>query len=313
MKLAEHFARQLCNFANTDDSVFVLDGDLADSDGAHYFADQFPERFLMAGIAEQNMLGVAAGLASVGQKPWVFSFAAFLVYRAYDQIRISMAQSLQPVTLVGSHAGALAARNGKSHATLNDIAVMSTLPNIEIYAPADEADAVWFSASLTRDPRPAYLRLPRADIDVMPVLGGTVGPVRVIEEPARKTIVSTGLATHWAKALVHQLAKRGHRFGLIHVPQLIPLPDLTNLLSSVETIISLEDHVTLGGLGSILQDRFPSRFIHKLGWPVSFAGASGEDEELRRAHCLDLDSLTRLLATIDEKGSSHVKSDRLLA
>jgi transketolase len=295
VKLADHLARQLCKQAEQDDLLFVLDGDLADSDGAHLFAAQFPDRFLMAGIAEQNLVGVAAGLASAGQKPWVFSFAAFLVYRAYDQIRIGLAQSLQPVVLVGSHAGALAARNGKSHATLNDIALMTTLPHVEVYAPADPQDVAWLTASLGNSPRAAYLRLPRADVDALPALGGAAGPVRVLAEPAPTTIVSTGLATHWAAALARRLAAEERPIGLLHVPQLKPLPDLGDLLEGVETIVSIEDHVTLGGLGSLLQDRFPDRPIRKLGWPVSFAGASGSDDELRRAYRLDTESLLTAL------------------
>ena len=299
MKLADHLARYLCERAERDDSLFVLDGDLADSDGAHHFAERFPERFLMTGIAEQNLVGVAAGLASAGQKPWAFSFAAFLVYRAYDQIRIGLAQSLQPVVLVGSHAGGLAARNGKSHATLNDIALMATLPHIEVYAPADREDVAWLAAMLADRPRAAYLRLPRADVDALPALGGAAGPVRVLADPAPMTIVSTGLATHWAAALVRRLAAGGQPVGLVHVPQLKPLPDLAALLDGVETIVTLEDHVTLGGLGSLLQDYFPDRSVRKLGWPVSFPGASGSDDELRRAHRLDTESLVEALGRVD--------------
>lgn len=301
MKLAEHLALHLCEHAKQDDALFVLDGDLADSNGADAFAAGFPERFLMAGIAEQNLVSVAAGLANVGQKPWAFSFAAFLVYRAYDQIRMGLAQSLQPVVLVGSHAGALASRNGKSHATLNDIALMSTLPHVEVHAPADRKDVAWLVDRLVEQPKPAYIRLPRADVDALPGLDGAAGAVRVLAPPASTTIVSTGLATHWASALVRRMVADGQRVGLLHVPQLKPLPDLTALLEDVQTVVTLEDHVTLGGLGSLLQDRFPHRHIHKLGWPVSFPGASGSDEELRRAHGLDLDGLTQTLAAVEPR------------
>ncbi|WP_213947478.1 hypothetical protein [Luteibacter sp. dw_328] len=299
MKLAEHLADLLCDRADHDESIFVLDGDLADSDGADRFAERHPERFLMAGIAEQNLIGVAAGLASTQWKPWAFSFAAFLVYRAYDQIRVSVAQSLQPVVLVGSHAGALAARNGKSHATLNDIALTATLPHVEVFAPADRADLEWLVPDLTLRPRAAYVRLPRADIDALAPLGGSAGPVRLLAAPAARTIVSTGLATHWAAALVRSLAARGTQIGLIHVAQLKPLPDLERMLEDVETIITLEDHVVLGGLGSLMQDRFPERHVRKFGWPVNFAGASGSDDDIRRAHALDLSSLTDALSSPD--------------
>lgn len=302
MKLADHLAEQLCKRAQSDEALFVLDGDLADSDGAERFAERFPERFLMAGIAEQNLVAVAAGLASAGRKPWAFSFAAFLVYRAYDQIRIGLAQSLQPVVLVGSHAGALAARNGKSHAALNDIALISTLPHVEVHAPADADDTSWLTAELAANPRAAYIRLPRADIDALPALGGAPGPVRIIEEPAPVTIVSTGLATHWAADLLGRLRQRGQKVGLVHVPQLKPFPDLGALLADVETIISLEDHVVLGGLGSLLQDHLPNKLIHKLGWPVGFAGASGSDDDLRSAHRLDGESLVGILQSLEVEG-----------
>lgn len=302
MKLAEHLADLLCIRADEDEALFVLDGDLADSDGADRFAVRYPERFLMAGIAEQNLLGVAAGMASTGLKPWAFSFAAFLIYRAYDQIRVSVAQSRQPVVLVGSHAGALAARNGKSHAAMNDIALMSTLPHMQVYAPADREDLAWLVPELSMHPQAAYLRLPRADIDALPALGGEPGPIRLLAPPAPRTIVSTGLATHWAAALVRALAEQGETVGLIHVPQLKPLPDLEPFLHGVRTLISIEDHVVLGGLGSLLQDRFPTHAVTKLGWPVSFAGASGSDEDLRRAHKLDPASLMQAVScTLSER------------
>lgn len=305
MKLADHLADLLCDHAHDDEALFVLDGDLADSDGAHRFATRFPERFLMAGIAEQNLIGVASGLASTGSKPWAFSFSAFLVYRGYDQIRISLAQSLQPVVLAGSHAGGLPGRNGKSHASPNDLALLLTLPHLAVFAPADRADLEWITRTLVEKPRSAYLRLYRIDADSFPPLDGTAGPVRVVAEPRSCTIVSTGLATHWCAALVRALAKQGLDVGLIHVPTLKPLPDLSALLRDVCTIVSIEDHVTLGGLGSLLQDRFSERRIHKLGWPVEFAGASGSDDDLRRAHSLDDESLVRILRMIVEYGDKQ--------
>jgi transketolase len=297
MKLAEYLADQLCSLAETDEALFVLDGDLADSDGA----DRFANRFLMAGIAEQNLVSVAAGLASTGRKPWAFSFAAFLACRAYDQIRICLAQSKQPVVLVGSHAGGLSARNGKSHAVLNDIAMMTSLPHIEVYAPADSKDVDWLTRLLVASPRAAYVRLPRADIDSMPKLSGDAGPIRIIAPPATRTLISTGLATHWAAALALKLTALGQPIGLIHLPCLKPFPDLTEALQDVDVIITLEDHVTHGGLGSLVQDCFPSRPVTKLGWPVEFAGASGSDDDILRAFSLNSEALEAMLILAQEK------------
>lgn len=301
MKLAEHLASLLCDEGDRDATIFVLDGDLADSDGADRFARRHPERFLMTGIAEQNMVGVAAGMASTGLKPWTFSFAAFLVYRAYDQIRVGVAQSRQPVVLVGSHAGALAARNGKSHATLNDIALMSTLPGVEVFAPADVADLAWLVPRLVEAPRPAYVRMPRADIDALAPLGGQADEVRVLASPRPTTLVTTGLATHWGSRVVSDLAAQGVRIGHLHLPRVAPLPDLTAWLDGVDHVVTLEDHTVLGGLGSLVQDRHPDLRVHKLGWPVAFAGASGGDDDLREAWGLDAASLSATVSSIENK------------
>lgn len=295
MKLADQLADLLCGSAENDSSIFVLDGDLADSDGAHRFATLFPERFLMAGIAEQNLVGVAAGLASTGRKPWAFSFSAFLVYRAYDQIRVGLAQSRQPVVLVGSHAGGLPGRNGKSHAAPNDLALLLTLPHIDTFAPADRIDLEWISRSLILEPRAAYIRLHRVDTNTLHALAGGTGAIRILADPEPCTIISTGLATHWSARVVQDLAAQGMKVGLIHLPQLKPLPDLAPLLAGVQSIVTIEDHVTFGGLGSLLQDRYPDRRIEKLGWPVEFSGASGSDDDLRCAHSLDSISLGRII------------------
>ncbi|MDQ1159509.1 transketolase [Sphingomonas sp. SORGH_AS 950] len=306
MKLADHLGDLLCDYAVDDDALFVLDGDLADSDGAYRFAARFPDRFLMAGIAEQNLVGVAAGLASTGSKPWAFSFAAFLAYRAYDQIRIGLAQSHQAVVLAGSHAGGLPGRNGKSHAAPNDLALMLTLPHLHVFAPADRLDLEWVTDTLVREPHGAYVRLFRADADALSALPGAArgaaGPVRVIAAPAPCTIVSTGLATHWCAALVQALAAEGRQVGLIHLPRLKPLPDLSPWLAGVRSIVVIEDHVTFGGLGSLLQAQAYGPAVHLWGWPVEFAGASGADDDLRRAHALDHDSLmSRLRDLMDDE------------
>lgn len=132
-----------------DDRIFVIDGDLADSDGAICFANKRSDRFIMAGIAEQNMVSLAAGLAETGNRPRLFSFASFLCFRGYDQTRICLSQAGQPVALVGSHAGGLGGRNGKSHTALNDLSLMLTLPRLQVWAPADEAEVAYLSPNNT--------------------------------------------------------------------------------------------------------------------------------------------------------------------
>src|SRR5258705_2471990 len=161
MKLADYAGKYLAALAEQDERIYVLDGDLADSDGAIHFAEKQPERFIAAGIAEQNMVSFAAGMASEGLRPFVFSFAAFLCYRAYDQIRMCVSQARQPVALVASHATGLSGRNGKSHAAFNDLALLLSLPHIDVWAPAEEGELEnALETSLVR-PCGSYIRLPR--------------------------------------------------------------------------------------------------------------------------------------------------------
>ncbi len=205
-RLADHCGQYLSELAVADLRICVLDGDLADSDGAIHFAQRFPERFTMAGIAEQCMVSVAAGMASCGLKPWVFSFGAFLCYRSYDQIRVCLSQSRQPVTLVGSHTGGCSARNGKTHGALNDLALMASLPNMQVWAPGDTADLKFAMHSILGGDQPAYLRLPRRPLDA---LAGEPAPCRWIGTPQLVTLVSTGLGTHLALAAQKILLRAG--------------------------------------------------------------------------------------------------------
>lgn len=301
MKLADTVGRTLADVAEREPRVFVLDGDLADSDGAIHFAQQHPQRFLMAGIAEQGMVSTAAGMAEAGLRPWVFSFAAFLCYRAFDQVRICLSQSKQPVTLVGSHAGGLAGRNGKTHAAPNDLALMLSLPNIAIWAPADHHDVRLAIAAILAGDTPAYIRTPRARFDDNDNLPGEPSPMRWIAPKRPTTIVATGLATRWAFDAVKALAADGVQVGLLHVPCLRPLPAVERALDGVETIIVVEDHSRFGGLASLLSMRLPQRPLYNFGWPVDFCGKSGPDETLLLHYGLDGASLATAIGTLESR------------
>src|SRR5205085_12498689 len=138
VRLGQAVANRVAALASVDRRIWVIDGDLGDSYGVDDLATRNRSiRFIQAGIAEQTMVAVAGGIAACGLRPWVFSFAAFLCCRAYDQIRICVSQTELPVVLIGSHAGGCNGINGKTHSILNDVAIMSTLPNINVWAPAD--------------------------------------------------------------------------------------------------------------------------------------------------------------------------------
>lgn len=290
IKLADHCGRVLAQRMDDAPRVHVLDGDLADSDGAIHVATRHPARFLMAGIAEQNMVSVAAGMAEAGLAPWVFSFAAFLCYRAYDQIRTCVSQAMQPVTLVGSHAGGLAGRNGKTHAAPNDLALMLSLPHMHVWAPGDAADVELAVAALLASPVASYVRCPRTLIP-SPGLPGAAAPLRWLLPRQRTVLVSTGLASHWALAAARLLAARGLEVGVLHCARLRPLPALADELHGVRAVFAVDDHVAHGGLGSLLHALGVAARV--VGWPADYAGKSGADDDLLEAYGLSPAQLAR--------------------
>ncbi|HUO36608.1 MAG TPA: transketolase C-terminal domain-containing protein [Mycobacterium sp.] len=310
LRLGDYCGMELARLGDHDRRIWVLDGDLGDSNGATHFAQRHPDRFVMAGIAEQTMVSAAAGIASCGGRPWVFSFAAFLCYRAYDQIRMCLSQANQPVTLVGSHSGGCAGRNGRSHAALNDLSLMTSLPNMTVWAPADPADVRLAIRSILQENRPAYLRLPRRPVDALP---GRPARCRWLTDPRPVALLGTGLGTHLAFAAAAELSRRDELVGLLHCPQVLPLPhtQLATLLRDVEHLVSIEDHYSSGGLGSLLQHAKLTPQTTIVGWPMHWTGKSGDDQQLLSAHRLDAESLAdRVLDTLANTSSSRPSSQR---
>ncbi len=295
MKLAEYFALYLSKLAIVDDRIFVLDGDLADSDGAEQFAKVHPDKFIMGGIAEQNLVSMAAGMASCGARPFVFSFAAFLSFRSYDQIRMCLSQAKQPVIIVGSHAGGLTGRNGKSHAALNDLSLMLTLPNIQVWAPADFTDVEFCIHTILETNQPAYVRLPRQEFVEPFRLAGNPGAHRILKPLKEINIVATGLATIWAYEVYIALEKRGIKIGLLHLPLLYFSNDVIDCLSHSKSIITLEDHYELGGIGCLLRNQLRNTRIISLAWPSTFQGESGVEKVLREENHLSTDQIVSVI------------------
>jgi transketolase len=280
--------------ADTDRRIWVLDGDLADSYGLCGFAERHPDRFIMAGIAEQNMVSMAAGMAAAGARPFVFSFAAFLAFRAADQVRVCLAQSGQPVTLVASHSGGLSGRNGRSHAAVGDIAAILAMPGITMWSPADPAEVELALDAAMNAQGPTYIRLPR---DPLLPLDGEAGTMRRLPAERRSdtVIVATGIATQWALEARQALRRRGGDAEILSIARLHPPPEeLSQALRAARRIAVIEDHVRCGGLADMVArvaKRLPDSWH---GWP-DFPPGGDPDRVLRTAD-LDPETIAQTIA-----------------
>ena len=234
----------LCALAAEDDRLVVLDGDLANSTKADTFAQCCPDRFYEMGIAEQNLVGVAAGMATTGLVPWVSTFAAFLAKRALDQIRVVVAQPGLNVKLCGGYTGILTGKTGKTHQSVEDIAVFRAMPGMVTAAGANELRAAM--QSMMSDPRPTYLRLTR---DPSPVVFPkehqfSIGTAVRLRQGADVGLISTGVQTIRAIEAAQMLELQGIFVTVLHIPTLKPLDTEAILELAVVTgaIVTAEDH-----------------------------------------------------------------------
>lgn len=283
------FGEALVELGRSDARIIVLDGDLGNSTRVDLFADAFPDRFLQMGIAEQNMIGVAAGLAAGGYRPFATTFAAFATHRDLDQIRVVVAQPKLPVVVVGSYAGLLAGRTGKTHVCLEDLAIFRALPNMTVLAPGDAGEARQAVAAAVRLGAPVYIRVAR---DPFPSIGGAtreflIGPA-VLLRPGRDVgIVSTGLQTSRALVAADDLGRRGIEAAVLHVPTIKPFDAaaVLDLARMTGAIVTTEDHSVVGGLGSavaeVLSETHPTAML-RVGTRDVFAESGANDDLLER-------------------------------
>jgi len=256
--MREAFASTLVELAATYPNLVVLDGDLANSTRAEVFEQHYPDSFLEMGIAEQNLMGVAAGLATVGFIPWLSSFAVFLVNRDLDQLRMVVAQPNLNVKIGAGYSGLFTARTGKTHQDVSDLSVMRAMPNMTVVAPADAVEARLAMQVATASPGPWYVRLVR---DATPVLFGSdyqfvPGEVVTLRSGTDVTIVGTGVQTVRALGAADLLAEVGISAEVLHAPTLKPLRPDALIRSAEKTghVVTTEEHTVIGGLGGAVAE-----------------------------------------------------------
>jgi len=283
----EVFGETLAEMAHERDDIVVLDGDLANSTRADIVAERAPHAFIEAGIAEQNLFGVAAGLATMGLTPYISTFACFAVARALDQIRVTIAQPHLGVKFMGGYSGILTGSTGKTHQMVDDLAIMRAMPGMTVLAPADDIEAEAMLRAAADLAGPVYLRLARDPVRRVfdrAIWPGT-GPRVVRTGDGRIRLVSTGTQTSRTLEAAELLAADGLSVDLVHVPVLKPLDGeaLLAALAGAELVVTVEEHTIIGGLGGavaeILAEQAGGPRLRRIGLQDVF-GESGPNAAL---------------------------------
>jgi transketolase len=296
------FGSGLVKAGEENDKVVALTADLSDSVRTADFAKKFPERFFQVGIAEQNLVSVASGLAAAGKIPFAASYAVFSPGRSWEQIRTTIAYNNQPVVVVGSHAGVTTGPDGGTHQALEDIAITRVLPNMTVISPCDHIEAEKAVLALVKNPQPSYLRLGRAKTPVIttPETPFEIGKAEIFYQPQANTvdvgIISTGWLTHTAIKVAREFEERGINVSVLHIATIKPLDEksVIDLAKKSRAIVTVEEHQIAGGLGGAVSEVLsqnmpvPQEFV---GVKDRF-GESGEPMELVDTFGLDDNGIT---------------------
>jgi len=256
--LRDAWADTLVSLAKEDQRIVVLDGDLANSTKADKFAAAHPDRFLEMGIAEQNMVGVAVGMATLGFVPWLSSFTVFFTHRAVDPIRMLVAQTNANVKIGAAYSGLMTGFTGKTHQDVEDLAIMRAMPQMTVLAPADQYECAAMIKWSNDYHGPVYLRLTRdATADVFgPDYQFTVGEIRLLRQGKHALLISTGPQSVRCLEAANELAKQQIDLGVLHIPSIKPLNEaaLLEACSAYDLIFTVEEHSVLGGLGGLVAE-----------------------------------------------------------
>lgn len=294
------FGRGLKAAGEQNEQVVALSADLTESTQMHLFKEAFPNRFIEIGVAEQNLVTVASGLARAGKVPFTSSYAAFSPGRNWEQIRTTSALNDMPVKIVGSHAGVSVGPDGATHQMLEDIALMRVLPNMVVVVPGDGLEAEKATKLLAENGKPSYLRLAREKSPIFSTADSPfeIGKAYVLREGHDITLAGTGAMTPQLLIAAQQLADQGIQAEVVHVPTVKPLDEATILASARKTgrVLTAEEAQVAGGFGSavaeLLGEQLPTP-LKRIGMYDRF-GESGTPNELLAHFGLDGASIAKV-------------------
>ena len=293
----ESFGRALEELGMENEKVVVLDADLYNSTKTEYFKEKYPERFINLGIAEADMMGTAAGLATCGKIPYASTFAAFATGRVYDQIRTSIAYPKINVKICATHAGITVGEDGATHQMLEDVNLMRGLPNMTVISTADDVETRWAVKEIAKYNGPVYLRLSRYKVPKIydDKTKFEIGKGIQIGNGTDGTIFATGITVAEALTAQEILKNKGIDVRVVDIHTIKPIDEELIIKCAKETkkLVSVEDHSVIGGLGSaiseVLTDKYPKKIV-RMGIEDTF-GKSGRAEDLMKYYGIDSNSI----------------------
>ena len=295
----QSYGEKIAELGEKNENIVVLDADLSTATKTGIFAKKFPKRFINVGIAEQNMMGIAAGLSTFEMIPYVSTFAVFAAGRAYDQIRNSIAYPKLNVKICATHAGITVGEDGATHQMIEDISLMRTLPNMTVISTSDDIQTRWAVEEISNIEGPVYLRLSRLATDVIYNENQKfeIGKGIQIGDGTDATIISTGVCTSEAIKAMETLKSKNINVRVVDIHTVKPIDSELIIKCAKETgrIITVEDHNIIGGLGSavceVLSQNYPTK-VEMLGIKDKF-GKSGKAEELMHDFEIDCDAIVK--------------------
>ncbi len=284
------FGQGLLAAGEADENVVGLCADLTESTAMNLFAEKFPERFVQVGVAEQNLVTVASGMAAMGKIPFCSSYAMFSPGRNLEQIRTTIAYNDRKVIVVGSHSGISVGPDGGTHQALEDIALMRVLPNMDVVNPCDVIEAKKATLAIAKTTKPAYIRLSRAPVSVVTTeeTPFSLGKAEIYWMPdvgmAHVGIIVTGGLTHRALLAAKELEAEGIKIKVMNLATIKPLDvnAIVALAKETKAIVTVEEHQVAGGMGSAIAEVLAQNYpvaIEFVGVKDLF-GQSGTPDEL---------------------------------
>lgn len=297
----QSYGEVLVELGKENKKIVVLDADLSSATKTSLFAKEFPDRFFDMGIAEQDLMSTAAGIATCGNIPFASTFAVFASGRAYDQVRNSICYPNLNVKIVATHSGITVGEDGATHQMLEDISLMRTLPNMTVLCTSDDIQTKYMIKEMAKHKGPIYLRLARVPTNVIydENTNFEIGKAVQIGEGTDATVFSTGVTVSEALKAKESLAKENINIRVIDMHTIKPIDEKIIIKCTKETkhLISVEDHNQIGGLGSAISEVLTKKcptYLTRLGINDRF-GKSGKAEELMKEFEIDAEAISNII------------------